>query len=74
VLPPGKLRGSRDGVTLSVPRLPTCEFCLDRAEYQGQTSFRKQAYMCARHFRQHGRGVGDGLGYRLVVLSEPPRP
>jgi hypothetical protein len=60
----------RHGDTMVVHRLPTCEYCLDRAEYSGQTSFRKEAYMCARHFRQHGRGLGHGLGYRLVTSPD----
>jgi hypothetical protein len=70
VYPPGSPSARRNGDTIAVHRLPTCEFCLDRAEYAGQTAFRKQVFMCTRHFRQHGRGVGNGLGYRLVVTAD----
>jgi hypothetical protein len=54
---------------LGVTRLPTCEFCLDRSEFYGDTARgARKAYMCGRHFKQHGAGMGDGRGFRLVMM------
>ena len=65
--------GNGDGIGIGVTRLPTCEYCLDRAEYQGLTTFRRQSFMCARHFRQHGQGLGAGRGFPLVAMPDPPQ-
>ncbi len=70
VSPPSKVppaAGTEDGSTYGTLRLPTCEFCLDRAEFEGQTTYKRRSYMCARHFRQHGRGLENGMGRRLLT-------
>jgi hypothetical protein len=59
-----------DEGAVAVARLPTCEFCLERSEFVGSTSRgHRQSYMCGRHFKQYGRGLGSH-GHRLVVM--PP--
>jgi hypothetical protein len=55
---------------LAVQRLPICDFCLDWSEYHGKTNSGRTANMCARHFKQHGRGLGNGNGRRLVVIRD----
>jgi hypothetical protein len=60
-----------DENSIAVIRLPTCEYCLDRSEFVGETGYGgRKVYMCARHFKQHGRGLGSGRGFRLVLVPE----
>ena len=63
-------RSHESDESLAVTRLPICDFCLAWSEYHGRTNVGRTAYMCARHFKQHGRGVGGGNGRRLVVITE----
>ena len=66
--------GSPNESTMAVPRLPACEFCTDRAEYLGDnTRNTRRAYMCQRHFKQFGFGVGRGRGWQLVVTPDAGR-
>ena len=65
--------GSPNESSMSVVRLPTCEYCLDRAEYYGDTTRGRKGNMCVRHFRQYGCGVGRGKGWHLVVMPESDR-
>ena len=47
-----------------------CDICKEgdkeRALYDGKTSTGPWAYMCRKHFRKYGTGLGTGLGQRLV--------
>ena len=68
--PPGQ-PPAPDPDTIVVNRLPTCEYCLDRSEYVGETKFgARRVFMCARHFRQHGRGLGQGRSQRLRLAQD----
>lgn len=55
-----------------VGKLPRCIFCLQlgrkvRAEYDGMTKKGPWAFMCGRHFDQHGVGLGEN-GKKLVLV------
>lgn len=59
-----------------VATLPKCDFCkgngIDKdAEYDGKTIHGPWANMCESHFEDYGRGLGTGVGQRLIV-GEPP--
>jgi len=45
--------------------LPKCSFCEDRAKYDGKTIYGSWAYMCEKHFKEYGVGLGVGRGQRL---------
>ena len=47
-------------------KLPRCDFCSAKAEYDGKTRDGPWAYMCEAHFRLRGIGLGVGRGQRLV--------
>ncbi len=48
-----------------------CAFCNDTACYDGDTTIGLWAYMCERHFKQYGVGLGSDKGQKLV--SDKPR-
>lgn len=63
-----------------VLELPPCDICVARhndpkvhqteietAAYDGATHFGSWAYMCEKHFRDYGTGLGTGRGQRLIV-------
>jgi len=50
-----------------VSKLPNCDFCNNLAKYDGKTKIGPWAYMCERHFKEYGVGLGTGLGQKLVV-------
>ena len=63
--------GPADEESLPVKRLPTCEFCLDRADhYEDTIRCSRKSYLCGRHRGQYGRGMANGKGWRLVVMPE----
>lgn len=62
---------------VNVSVLPTCDICVyvegnrekpERALYDGATAGGPWANMCAKHFRDHGQGLGLGRGQRLIVV------
>ena len=64
-----------DGTVARVDHLPDCDFCKmqmdhpNAAEYDGSTSSGQWAYMCEVHFQAHGKGLGLGVGQRLMVVT-----
>lgn len=71
------LRVFRMSDTVSVPSLPGCSFCTkggNPAAYDGATTLGPWAYMCEDHFEIYGRGLGTGVGQRLVVIPAGYRP
>jgi hypothetical protein len=42
--------------SLAVSRLPICDYCLDWAEFHGETDRSRRANMCSRHFKLKGKG------------------
>lgn len=55
---------------VTVTELPPCDFCkqeghMTEAKYDGRTNLGPWAYMCERHFRIYGIGLGLGRGQRL---------
>lgn len=58
---------------VEVTRLPSCDFCTERAMVDGKTRMRPWAYMCAFHFGKYGVGLGVGRGQKLVLV-ERSRP
>lgn len=50
--------------------LPKCDFCANKAGYDGATKMGPWAYMCETCFSIEGRGLGLGIGQRLVEDGE----
>lgn len=57
-----------------VARIPDCDICkydLDKlgvpAVYDGKTNRGPWAYMCEKHFKSDGIGLGLGRGQKLVL-------
>ena len=42
-----------------------CDFCDAEAKYDGKTTYGPWAYMCEKHFRTVGVGLGLGKGQKL---------
>lgn len=66
--------------TAIVSELPDCDICKmegkdppDKAKYDGATSFGRWGYMCEPHFQTHGKGLGHGVGQKLVLESPEPQ-
>ncbi len=62
---------------VEVLELPKCDFCkrnlvYQEAHYDGKTKMGSWAYMCGKHFRQYGIGLGLGRGQELVLQGIPP--
>ena len=53
-----------------VSTLPQCDFCDNLARYDGETDMGLWGYMCEEHYKQHGQGLGLGVGQKLLLLSE----
>ncbi len=53
-----------------VGTLPKCDFCAEKAQYDGKTNLGPWGYMCQAHFKQFGVGLGLGKGQKLVLQSE----
>jgi hypothetical protein len=62
--------GGREAV---VDRMPTCDLCrgggrpTEPAFYDGKTTQGPWAFMCERHFREYGVGLGEGRGQKLFT-------
>lgn len=61
---------------VKVAELPMCDVC--RAEglrtvaaYDAALKFGSWGYVCEAHFKRYGRGLGTGLGQRLVKQEKP---
>jgi len=52
---------------VQVAALPKCNFCGDAANYDGATTLGPWANMCEKCFAYYGRGLGLGVGQRLVL-------
>jgi hypothetical protein len=53
---------------IRVANLPNCDFCGQVANYDGQTILGSAwANMCQSCFESLGKGLGLGLGQRLVL-------
>ena len=60
---------------VAVSTLPNCDICRfvesrihpSRALFDGATHAGPWANMCYPHFTSHGRGLGLGIGQRLVI-------
>jgi hypothetical protein len=64
-----------DLVEVKMTELPKCSFCGNVAGYDGKTTQGGQwGYMCEDHFRLCGRGLGTGIGQRLVLRVEKSGP
>lgn len=51
-----------------VPKLPLCDFCRNGtlARFDGSTIFGTWAYMCPKHMKRFGKGLGLGMGQMLI--------
>ena len=49
-----------------VAKLPKCDFCSTKAEYDGKTRDGPWANVCEYHFRLNGIGLEVGKGQKLV--------
>ena len=45
-----------------------CDFCSKEAFVDGKTEMGSWAFMCERHFREFGVGLGLGKGQKLKVV------
>jgi hypothetical protein len=72
-------------VTNNLPELPPCDLCtaaqqahpdvaveIRHAHYDGKTIYGPWAYMCERHFKELGVGLGTGRG-QLLIASNPTK-
>lgn len=55
--------------TTEMAELPECDYCGDDAIVDGKTFTGPWAYMCGRHFDEHGVGLGLGRGQRLILCT-----
>jgi hypothetical protein len=49
-----------------------CDFCRPTktvAKYDAKSSMGPWGFMCERHFKQHGIGLGTGRGQKLIYDS-----
>ena len=63
--------------TITVDRLPSCDFCSDDggqepARYDEKTRFGSWANMCERHHKMYGTGIGSVLAVRVKREGTPP--
>jgi hypothetical protein len=61
------------GYIARVGSIPACDVpgCAQEAIVDGKTVHGPWAYLCGRHFRALGVGIGPGKGQVLVLESEP---
>jgi len=59
-----------DGHVTEVRSEKECDICGKTAEYDGKTRMGPWAYMCERHFRKLGVGLGTGKGQKLEVVGD----
>jgi hypothetical protein len=65
----GKIKPRR-GFVVVVPHLPICDFCGVTARYDFKTRSGPWAYGCDAHWKEHGSGLGEGIGQMLIVPEE----
>lgn len=54
---------------VEVSGLPDCDICGEPAHYDGKIRGSSSwAYMCEKHFKTHGSGLGLGKGQRLKLI------
>ena len=53
-----------------VNRIPKCDLCDEEARYNARTSFGPWAYLCEKHFKSHGIGLGMGYGQMLKLREK----
>ena len=58
------------GKQVEVAELPKCDFCDEKARYDGKTRTGPWAYMCPTHWRAHGMKLGTGWGQQLISRAE----
>lgn len=61
-----------DHESVVVDELPSCDLCTDGTLASYDASTRQStswAYLCEAHFATHGRGLGLGVGQRLILRS-----
>jgi len=74
----GLRHGDAEGKIAVVGRLPGCDFCKDYVEQgvlskvqvarvDGKTLMGPWGFMCKRHYRLYGVGLGPGKGQKLVL-------
>lgn len=56
---------------IRVDALPKCDFCTQKARYEGKTTQGPWAYMCGAHYSIYGMGLGLGVGQYLKLRDEP---
>lgn len=42
-----------------------CDFCKEIAMYDGKTKIGPWAFMCLKHFKEYGIGLGMGKGQEI---------
>lgn len=58
-------------VSSVVDKRPLCDICRKQeAQFDGKTRVGPWAYMCLACYKQHGVGLGTGLGQRLYLPNE----
>lgn len=63
--------------SVQVDKIPPCDLCKAfqgkndvPAKYDGKTIQGPWGYMCERHFRSYGVGLGTGRGQRLILRKD----
>jgi hypothetical protein len=56
--------------TAFVDKLPDCQFCKNKARYDGVVHGGRWAFMCYTHFASYGVGLGTSVGQRLATHEE----
>lgn len=65
------MNDTTDWTIARMSKIPNCDFCGDKAEYDAKTKFGPWAYMCGTHWHLSGLGqLGLGRGQRLVLETE----
>ena len=54
---------------VEISKLPKCDFCSKKAQYDGRTKQGPWAYMCASCFKELGVGLGLGKGQKLIKVK-----
>ena len=57
----------KDSRVATVSQLPTCDFCGERARYDGATKLGPWAFMCQKDWLTNGIGLGLGKGQLLLT-------
>jgi len=57
-----------------VGKIPQCDLCSQPASVDGKTIHGPWAYMCTKHFRAIGVGLGLGRGQQLFLAPREAKP